>query len=117
MVDMGFEAQVNSVLDAMPSSNLRPENPDEIEANRHYRQTHMFSATMPPAVEKIAKKSARGRGEGEVEGAGALERRKRRTCGERGIEFEWQAHVHAMPRALIVLLFFPFRAPGTCGSR
>ena len=29
MIDMGFEPQVVGVLDAMPSSNMKPENEDE----------------------------------------------------------------------------------------
>lgn len=60
MIDMGFEPQVMSVLDAMPSSNLKPENEDEkLEENKVYRTTYMFSATMPPAVEKLARKYLR----------------------------------------------------------
>ena len=59
MIEIGFEAQVTQVLDAMPSSNLRPENEAEEEANRVYRTTYMFSATMPPAVERLAKKYLR----------------------------------------------------------
>lgn len=57
MIDMGFEPQVKAVLDAMPSSNLKPLDADtliDLEEHR-YRQTYMFSATMPPAVEKIAR--------------------------------------------------------------
>ena len=48
--------QVMAVLDAMPSSNLRPEDDSEVEANRVYRTTYMFSATMPPSVERLARK-------------------------------------------------------------
>ncbi|KAL4529677.1 hypothetical protein Ndes2437B_g08758 [Nannochloris sp. 'desiccata'] len=60
MIDMGFEPQVMGVLDAMPSSNLKPENEDEpLEAARVYRTTYMFSATMPPAVERLARKYLR----------------------------------------------------------
>lgn len=60
MIDLGFEPQVMSVLDAMPSSNLKPENEDEpLEDNRVYRTTYMFSATMPPAVERLARKYLR----------------------------------------------------------
>lgn len=60
MIDMGFEPQVMGVLDAMPSSNLKPENEDEpLEENRVYRTTYMFSATMPPAVERLARKYLR----------------------------------------------------------
>ncbi|KAK6118193.1 hypothetical protein DH2020_048094 [Rehmannia glutinosa] len=60
MVDMGFEPQVVGVLDAMPSSNMKPENEDEeLDAKRIYRTTYMFSATMPPAVERLARKYLR----------------------------------------------------------
>ena len=56
MIDMGFEPQVTRVLDAMPSSNLKPENEEEaLEENKIYRTTYMFSATMPPAVERLAR--------------------------------------------------------------
>ena len=40
MIDMGFEPQVMQVLDAVP----------------FYRTTHMFNATMSPAVERLARK-------------------------------------------------------------
>lgn len=43
-----------AVLDAMPSSNLKPENEEEaLEAHRVYRTTYMFSATMPPQVRAL----------------------------------------------------------------
>ncbi|KAJ6840611.1 DEAD-box ATP-dependent RNA helicase 21 [Iris pallida] len=60
MIDMGFEPQVVGVLDAMPSSNLKPENEDEeLDEKRIYRTTYMFSATMPTAVERLARKYLR----------------------------------------------------------
>jgi ATP-dependent RNA helicase DDX23/PRP28 len=60
MIDLGFEPQVMGVLDAMPSSNLKPEGEgEELEAARVYRTTYMFSATMPPAVERLARKYLR----------------------------------------------------------
>ncbi|MBA0724994.1 hypothetical protein Golax_021626, partial [Gossypium laxum] len=60
MIDTGFEPQVVGVLDAMPSSNLKPENEDEeLDEKRIYRTTYMFSATMPPAVERLARKYLR----------------------------------------------------------
>mmetsp|Transcript_4637 Transcript_4637/g.11648 ORF Transcript_4637/g.11648 Transcript_4637/m.11648 type:complete len:486 (-) Transcript_4637:610-2067(-) len=61
MIDMGFEPQVKAILDAMPSSNLKPADEDAvIDLDEHvYRQTYMFSATMPPAVERIAKRYLR----------------------------------------------------------
>ena len=52
--------QVRGVLDAMPSTNLKPENEDEeLEKDMVYRTTYMFSATMPPAVERLARKYMR----------------------------------------------------------
>ena len=60
MIEMGFEQQVVGVLEAMPSSNLKPENEEEaLEKNKVYRTTYMFSATMPPAVERLARKYLR----------------------------------------------------------
>ena len=52
--------QVRGVLDAMPSTNLKPENEEEeLEKDMVYRTTYMFSATMPPAVERLARKYMR----------------------------------------------------------
>jgi ATP-dependent RNA helicase DDX23/PRP28 len=60
MIDMGFEPQVMGVLDAMPSTNLKPENEEEeLDERRVYRTTYMFSATMPPTVERLARKYLR----------------------------------------------------------
>ncbi|KAI9008905.1 P-loop containing nucleoside triphosphate hydrolase protein [Phycomyces nitens] len=67
MIDMGFETDVNLILDALPVSNVKPEGDEaeNIEAlmethnGRKFRQTTMFSATMPPAVERLAKKYLR----------------------------------------------------------
>lgn len=62
MIDMGMEADVNFILDALPVSNMKPEEGDmQIEPPQgyKYRQTTMFSATMPPAVERLAKKYLR----------------------------------------------------------
>ncbi|KAI7867246.1 P-loop containing nucleoside triphosphate hydrolase protein [Spinellus fusiger] len=67
MIDMGFETDVNLILDALPVSNVKPEGDEaeNIEAlmqsynGRKFRQTTMFSATMPAAVERLAKKYLR----------------------------------------------------------
>jgi ATP-dependent RNA helicase DDX23/PRP28 len=60
MIDMGFEADVTGILDAMPSSNLKPSDENvDIEEDKLYRTTYMFSATMPPAVERLAKQYLR----------------------------------------------------------
>ena len=65
MIDLGFEPQVIDVLAAMPSANWKPFEDDEddagtaIASGKTYRTTYMFSATMPPAVERIAKRYLR----------------------------------------------------------
>ena len=78
MIDMNFEPQIVRVMDAMPSSNLRPETDFddekssdtaaiddgssggmEVERAQRYRQTIMFSATMAPKVMLLAKKYLR----------------------------------------------------------
>ncbi|EGG17037.1 putative RNA helicase [Cavenderia fasciculata] len=64
MIDMGFELQVESVLDAMPSAFLKSENEEEAEKqerDRHrvYRTTILYSATMPPKVERLSRKYLR----------------------------------------------------------
>ncbi|KAL6755306.1 P-loop containing nucleoside triphosphate hydrolase protein [Haematococcus lacustris] len=61
MIDLGFEPQVLGVMEAMPSTNLRPENEEDEKHDRKaiYRTTYMFSATMPMAVERLARKYLR----------------------------------------------------------
>jgi ATP-dependent RNA helicase DDX23/PRP28 len=68
MIDLGFEEAVNKILDALPVGNEKPDTDDAEDAqamSRHlggkdrYRQTMMYTATMPSAVEKIAKKYLR----------------------------------------------------------
>ncbi|KAL5714310.1 RNA helicase [Ranunculus cassubicifolius] len=60
MIKKDFEEQVVKVLDAMPSSNLKPQNGDEeLDEKKIYRTTYMFSATMPPPVERLARKYLR----------------------------------------------------------
>lgn len=64
MIDMGFEPDVQKILEYMPVSNLKPDNEDaeneeKLLANyntkKKYRQTVMFTATMPTAVERLAR--------------------------------------------------------------
>ncbi|KAK0389604.1 hypothetical protein NLU13_3179 [Sarocladium strictum] len=64
MIDLGFEESVNKILRALPSANEKPDNDDAEDALKMripptrsipYRQTMMYTATMPPSVEKIAK--------------------------------------------------------------
>jgi len=67
MVDLGFEDYVRRVLLAIPSSNMKAENEDEVlqqelsakAGHRKFRVTQMFSATMPPAVERMARQFLR----------------------------------------------------------
>lgn len=64
MIDMGFEPDVQKILEFMPVTNLKPDT-DEAEdatklmenfnSKKKYRQTVMFTATMPPAVERLAR--------------------------------------------------------------
>jgi ATP-dependent RNA helicase DDX23/PRP28 len=65
MIDMGFEPQVVGVLDAM-GGLLKSEDEEQAEQQLQngrtadlYRVTAMFSATMPPEVERIARKYLR----------------------------------------------------------
>eukprot|EP00931_Biecheleriopsis_adriatica_P097225 TRINITY_DN7098_c0_g1_i1.p1 TRINITY_DN7098_c0_g1~~TRINITY_DN7098_c0_g1_i1.p1 ORF type:complete len:752 (-),score=222.16 TRINITY_DN7098_c0_g1_i1:113-2368(-) len=63
MVDLGFEDYVRRVLLAIPASNMKADNEDDAEkqeedakaAKKKYRITQMFSATMPPAIERMAR--------------------------------------------------------------
>ncbi|GAB7357219.1 hypothetical protein MBLNU459_g8200t1 [Dothideomycetes sp. NU459] len=68
MIDLGFEEPVNKILDALPVGNEKPDTEDAEDAmamSRHlgdkdrYRQTMMYTATMPAAVERIARKYLR----------------------------------------------------------
>mmetsp|Transcript_14509 Transcript_14509/g.57027 ORF Transcript_14509/g.57027 Transcript_14509/m.57027 type:complete len:292 (-) Transcript_14509:32-907(-) len=60
MIDMGFEEQVKEILDAMPSAFLKSEDETEAEwqerqKDRVFRTTIMYSATMPPGVERLSR--------------------------------------------------------------
>lgn len=64
MINMGFEPEVRKILDYLPVSNQKPDT-DEAEddckmlenfhSKHKYRQTVMFTATMPPSVERLAR--------------------------------------------------------------
>ncbi|OCF43273.1 pre-mRNA-splicing ATP-dependent RNA helicase PRP28 [Kwoniella heveanensis CBS 569] len=61
MVDLGFELDLNFILDAMPSSFVKPEDIDVNKTLKDgnwqgWRVTTLFSATMPAAVERLARK-------------------------------------------------------------
>jgi len=68
MIDLGFEDSLNKILDALPVTNEKPDTDDAENAQamtrylggkNRYRQTMMYTATMPPLVEKIAKQYLR----------------------------------------------------------
>jgi ATP-dependent RNA helicase DDX23/PRP28 len=67
MIDLGFEEPVNKILEALPVSNEKPDTDDAENAQlmsqylggNRYRQTMMYTATMPSQVERIAKKYLR----------------------------------------------------------
>ncbi|KAM3141791.1 hypothetical protein pb186bvf_006113 [Paramecium bursaria] len=66
MIDLGFEVDVNYILDCI-STMLKSEDETIAEmqermamrGEQQYRVTHLFSATMPNQVEKLAKKYLR----------------------------------------------------------
>ena len=64
MLDMGFEPEVNRILEYLPVTNQKPDTEDaerqeilaqNMQNKSKYRQTVLFTATMPPAVERLAK--------------------------------------------------------------
>ncbi|XP_059049188.1 probable ATP-dependent RNA helicase DDX23 [Achroia grisella] len=64
MIDMGFEPDVQKILEYMPVTNIKPDTDAAEDASvllanyntkKKYRQTVMFTATMPPAVERLAR--------------------------------------------------------------
>jgi len=64
MIDMGFEPDVQKILDHMPVTNEKPDNDlaeditllqENFKLKTKYRQTVMFTATMPTAVERLAR--------------------------------------------------------------
>ncbi|OJD32713.1 pre-mrna-splicing atp-dependent rna helicase prp28 [Diplodia corticola] len=68
MIDLGFEEPVNKILDALPVNNEKPDDEtaeNAVAMSQHlggkdrYRQTMMYTATMPSAVERIARKYLR----------------------------------------------------------
>ena len=58
MLDMGFEPQLNEILDFMPkqiTDNTRP-LPSSGKCNQYSRQTLLFSATWPKSIRRIGAK-------------------------------------------------------------
>lgn len=61
MIDLNFEEDLHFILDCLPPTMRKPdsemaENPARFMSHGKYRQLTMFSATMPPPVEKLARK-------------------------------------------------------------
>ena len=64
MIDMGFEPDIQKILQFLPVTNENPDTTEaEVQGERRgeyfqvghtYRQTVMFTATMPPEVERLA---------------------------------------------------------------
>lgn len=68
MIDMGFEPDVQKILSFMPVTNEKPDTDDAEDedilkknflSKHKFRQTVMFTATMPVAVERMARKYLR----------------------------------------------------------
>lgn len=68
MIDMGFEPEVQKILEYLPVTNMKPDTDDaednekmlaNFNSTQKFRQTVMFTATMPPTVEKLARKYLR----------------------------------------------------------
>ncbi|KAL9965997.1 hypothetical protein ACROYT_G024002 [Oculina patagonica] len=63
MIDMGFEPEVQKILEHLPVSNVKPDSEDAEDPEKllaymgkdRFRQTVMFTATMPPQVERLAR--------------------------------------------------------------
>ncbi|OWZ59794.1 pre-mRNA-splicing ATP-dependent RNA helicase PRP28 [Cryptococcus neoformans] len=61
MVDLGFEVDLNFILDSMPATFVKPDDSVALQPTKEgewqgWRVTTLFSATMPPAVERLARK-------------------------------------------------------------
>lgn len=63
MMDLGFEPDLASILDALPTMTSKPDTEEAEDSllmkKNLFRQTTMFSATMIPSVERLAKKYLR----------------------------------------------------------
>merc|ERR1719361_2169416 len=64
MIDMGFEPDVQRILEHMPVNNAKPDTDaaedemtllENFKSKNKFRQTVMFTATMPVAVERLAR--------------------------------------------------------------
>jgi ATP-dependent RNA helicase DDX23/PRP28 len=59
MVDLGFEIDLNLILDSMPATGLGVEDISATADVSQLRVTSLYSATMPIQVERIARKYLR----------------------------------------------------------
>jgi ATP-dependent RNA helicase DDX23/PRP28 len=62
MVDLGFEIDLNLILDSMPATFIKPDDNEALYGTtdfKGWRVTTLFSATMPPAVDRLARKYLR----------------------------------------------------------
>ena len=64
MIDMGFEPDIQKILTHLPVTNEKPDSDlaedltaltQNFKEKNKFRQTVMFSATMPPPVERLAR--------------------------------------------------------------
>ncbi|XP_013064804.2 probable ATP-dependent RNA helicase DDX23 isoform X2 [Biomphalaria glabrata] len=64
MIDMGFEPEVRKILEYLPVTNEKPDTEEaeddaftlkNFNTKKKYRQTVMFTATMPPTIERLAR--------------------------------------------------------------
>merc|ERR1719516_178942 len=70
MIDLGFEPELLHIFESLPVSNQKPVEEEYAEdasammsnflTKNRFRQTFMFSATMPSSVERLARKYLRG---------------------------------------------------------
>ncbi len=62
MVDLGFEIDLNLILDAMPATFVKPHSAEALTGTndwKGWRVTTLFSATMPAPVQRLAQKYLR----------------------------------------------------------
>ena len=65
MVHLGFEVDLNYILDSLPTDSLSAEDGQAMDLDNAHGQkgktrvTTLFSATMPPAVERLSRKYLR----------------------------------------------------------
>lgn len=64
MLDIGFEPDLQKILQYLPVTNQKPDTEDaenvdalvaKLNSKDKYRQTVLFTATMPPSVERLSR--------------------------------------------------------------